>query len=72
MFVYRLETYSSKYIHISHFYLSSFTFMTKNMFLEGRVYLNWSPVLASRLLCARRPSVALPAAFAQLLKHQSS
>lgn len=47
MFVYRLETDSSIYIHRSHFYLNSCTYMTKNMFLEGRVYLNWSPVLAS-------------------------
>lgn len=71
MFVYRLETYSSKFIHLSHFYLCSCTYMTKNMFLEGCVYCNWSKKVSSFSVMAPH-YVVLPAAFAQLLKYQSS
>lgn len=68
VFVYRLETYSSKYIHLSHFYLSSFTYVTKNMFLEGRVYLTWSKEGSSFSATTLK---LLPAAFARPLKHHA-
>lgn len=68
MFVYRLETYSSKYIHLSHFYLSSFTYTTKNMFLEGPVYLNWSKKVSSFSVTALAPLCCVTCSICSTLK----